>query len=79
MNPRIKFVQPNKDFTLKLTFDNNETKVFDMKPYLDYGVFRELKDLSLFYSVKPFFGTVRWQNEQDFCPDTSYLESIDIN
>jgi Protein of unknown function (DUF2442) len=79
MNPRVKFVQPNKDFTLNLTFDNNERKIFDVKPYLEYGVFRELKDLSLFYSVKPFLGTVQWQNEQDFCPDTLYLESVYIN
>lgn len=79
MNPRVKFVQPNKDFTLNLTFDNNERKTFDVKPYLEYGVFKELKDLSLFYSVKPFLGTVQWQNEQDFCPDTLYLESVNIN
>jgi hypothetical protein len=79
MNPSVKFVQPNKDFTLNLTFDNNERKIFDVKPYLEYGVFRELKDLSLFYSVKPFLGTVQWQNEQDFCPDTLYLESVNIN
>jgi hypothetical protein len=78
MNPRVKFVQPNKDFTLNLTFDNNERKTFDVKPYLEYGVFRELKDLSLFYSVKPFLGTVQWQNEQDFCPDTLYLESTKL-
>ena len=79
MNPRVKFVQPNKDFTLNLTFDNNERKTFDVKPYLEYGVFKELKDLSLFYSVKPSLGTVQWQNEQDFCPDTLYLESVNIN
>jgi len=79
MNPRVKFVQPNKDFTLTLTFDNNERKTFDVKPYLEYGVFKELKDLSLFYSVKTFLGTVQWQNEQDFCPDTLYLESVNIN
>jgi Protein of unknown function (DUF2442) len=78
MNPSVKFVQPNKDFTLNLTFDNNERKTFDVKPYLEYGVFKELKDLSLFYSVKPFLGTVQWQNEQDFCPDTLYLESAKL-
>ncbi len=79
MNPRVIFVHPNKDFTLNLTFDNSERKIFDVKPYLEYGVFKELKDLSLFYSVKPFLGTVQWQNEQDFCPDTLYLESVNIN
>ncbi len=79
MNLSVKFVQANKDFTLNLIFDNSEKKMFDVKPYLEYGVFKELKDLSLFYSVKPFLGTVQWQNEQDFCPDTLYLESVNIN
>ncbi|MCU0469637.1 MAG: DUF2442 domain-containing protein [Arcicella sp.] len=78
MNPRVKSVQPNKDFTLYLTFDNDERKVFDVKPYLEFGIFKELKDLSLFYSVKPVLGTIQWQNEQDFCPDTLYLESKNI-
>ena len=78
MNPRVKRVQPNQDFTLKLTFDNNEVKSFDVKPYLEYGVFKELKNINLFNSVKPFLGTVLWQNEQDFCPDTLYLESKTI-
>ena len=75
MNPRIKAVKPNDDYTLTLTFANDEVKVFDVSPYLNIGVFRELKDISLFNSVKPFLGSIQWQNGQDFCPDTLYLES----
>ena len=75
MNPRIKKVKPNRDYTLVLTFANGETKIFDMKPYLEIGIFRELKDLSLFNSVKPFLGSIQWKNGQDLCPDTLYLES----
>jgi len=73
MNPRIKAVTPNNDYTL--TFTNDEVKVFDVSPYLNIGVFRELKDMSLFNSVKPFLGSIQWRNGQDFCPDTLYLES----
>jgi hypothetical protein len=29
----------------------------------------------LFNSVKPFLGSIQWQNGQDFCPDTFYLDS----
>ena len=32
--------------------------------------------MSIFNSVKPFLGSVQWQNGQDFCPDTLYLESV---
>ena len=53
MNPRVNAVEPIKDFRLKLTFNNDEKKVFDVKPYLNFGVFQELKDISNFYSVKP--------------------------
>jgi len=75
MNPRVKAVKPNPDYTLTLTFANDEVKVFDVSPYLNVGVFRELKDMRWFNSVKPFLGSIQWQNGQDLCPDTLYLES----
>ena len=76
MNPRVTEVSPNSDYTLNLTFDNGEKKTFDVKPYLDRGIFRQLKDEKIFNSVKPFLGSIQWQSGQDFCPDTLYLESI---
>jgi hypothetical protein len=76
MNPRVKKVSPNPDHTINLTFENGEKRIFDVKPYLDKGIFRELKDLKIFNSVKPFLGSVQWKGGQDFCPDTLYLESI---
>lgn len=75
MHPRVRDVKPNRDFTLTLTFTNGEVKVFDVKPYLDKGIFKELNELSLFNSVKPFLGSIQWKNGQDFCPDMLYLES----
>jgi hypothetical protein len=76
MNPRVKAVKPNPDYTLTLLFANEQVRLFDVKPYLDIGIFTELKDISLFNSVKPFLGSVQWQNGQDFCPDTLYLDSV---
>lgn len=52
MNPRVKKVKPQKDYNLILTFENGEVRLFDMKPYLDVGIFKELEDLALFFSVK---------------------------
>jgi hypothetical protein len=75
MNPRVKDVKPNPDYTLTLLFDNGEIRIFDVKPYLDKGIFKELRDKRQFYSVRPFLGSVQWRNGQDFCPDTLYLES----
>ena len=75
MNPRVKEVEPTNDFNLLLTFESNEKKIFDVKPYLQIGVFMELNDVNLFKTVRVNFGSVSWKNGQDFCPDTLYLDS----
>jgi hypothetical protein len=79
MNPRVAAVKPNPDYTLTLLFANGETKSFDMRPYLDKGIFRELKDLRNFNSVKSFLGSIQWQNGQDLCPDTLYADSVPVS
>ena len=71
-------VKANDDFSLYLRFDDGSMRRFDVKPYLEYGVFQELKDKSYFKRVKVAFGTVQWPNEQDISPDTLYLESTVI-
>jgi hypothetical protein len=76
MNPRVKGVTPKQDYTLEIEFTNNEIKIFDVKPYLEFGIFQELKDFNKFRFVKPFLGSIQWSGGQDFCPDTLFLESI---
>jgi len=78
MNPEVVFVKPENDYTLHLWFANDEEGILDMKPYLDKGIFRELKNLSMFNSVRPFLGTIQWANQADLCPDTVYLDSVKI-
>lgn len=74
MNPRVKEVEAGQDYTLLVTFSNGEKKRFDVKPYLNIGVFNELKDPEVFYSVKPFLGSIQWSNGADLCPDTLFLD-----
>lgn len=76
MNPRVVAAWPNPDYTLTLTFGNGEVRIFDVKPYLNIGIFQELQDYRFFNSVRPFLGSIQWKNGQDFCPDTLYLESV---
>jgi hypothetical protein len=71
-------VTANGDFSLDLQFNDGSVKRFDAKPYLNYEVFRELKDLNYFKSVRLGFGTVLWPNGQDISPETLYLESVAI-
>ena len=40
----VKSVRPLSEYQLLLTFENGEKKIFDMKPYLDKGIYKELKD-----------------------------------
>ncbi len=79
MYPRVKEVIVTTDYQLLIVFTNNEQKVFDVKPYLNIGVFKELKNTSIFNSVRVVDGTVQWSNNLDFCPDTLYLESSTVN
>jgi len=73
---KVTGVTANDDFSLDLKFNDGSVKRFDAKPYLDYEVFRELKDLNYFKQVKLAFGTVQWPHEQDISPDTLYLEGV---
>lgn len=70
--------KPNEDYSLDLKFSDGSTKRFDVKPYLDYEVFKRLKDLNYFKRTKIAFGTVQWMDEQDISPDTLYLEGEDL-
>lgn len=75
---KVVSAKANDDFTLDIQFNDGSFKNFDVKPYLNYPVFRELKDLRYFKNIKVVFGTVQWENEQDISPETLYLEGKEI-
>ena len=68
-------VKPLEDYRLQLSFKTSETRVFDVTPYLDKGIFTELRDPAYFRSVRLAFGSVAWPNEQDFGPESRYVAS----
>ena len=49
-----------------------------MKPLLDKGVFKKLKNKKRFNSVKIRFGTIYWEKEIDLCPDVLYEDSEEV-
>jgi hypothetical protein len=75
MNPRVKEARPGDDYRLSITSSNGETGIYDCRPLLNFGVFRELQDYTYFRQVRVENGTVAWSHEQDICPDTIYLDS----
>lgn len=74
----VKTVKPINNYNLILTFDNGEKRQFDMKPYLDKGIFQELKDISKFNTVRVSFDTIEWDNEADLDPEILYENSITV-
>ncbi len=76
MNPYVKKVKPLENYCLMLWFENGEQKIFDLKPYLNKGVFNQLKNTALFASVRVVAGSVEWANEIDLSYDTLYLEGV---
>lgn len=66
-------VKPLTDYKLLLTFDNNEIREFDLRPYLNHGIF---SDLTVFNSVHVSFDSIEWKNGADLDPETLYAESI---
>lgn len=75
MNPRIMNVKPLDNYCIELIFTNQECRLFDVKPYLSIGLFRELQDKALFNGIRAFNGSIVWPNELDLDPDTLYLDS----
>lgn len=63
-------VEPKKDNTLLLLFENQEKRVFDMTAYLDKKPFRRLKDSPLFMQATVAYGTVVWPGNIDIAPET---------
>jgi hypothetical protein len=77
MEPLLDVVQvkATADYLLYLTFENGETRVFDMSPYLEKRPFDRLKDSPLFVLAKVDYGTVVWPGNIDIAPETLYRHS----
>lgn len=71
-------VIPLDNYLLRLTFKNGEEMIFNMKPYLQTGVFKSLKNETIFKSAKVSFDTAEWNNEADIDPETLYHEGVSV-
>ena len=72
MYPSVIKVIPQDNYQVYLEFDNNECGVLNMQPYLDFGVFKKIKDLSVFAKVRVSFDTIEWENGIDLDPQFVY-------
>ena len=72
-------VYPLEDFFLKIKFDNNEIKLYDVKPSIKGAWYGKLANVDYFKTVYCDGFTVAWQEGQDLCPDDIYFLSQHIS
>ena len=72
----VKSVKPLSDYRIYVELENGRKGIFDLKPYLDQGVLRELRDVHYFSQVGIQFGAVTWPHEQDIAPETLLAEML---
>lgn len=78
MRPKAIDVKVLNNYELEITFNNNEKKIFDVKPYLKFKQFEQLKDIKMFNTVKVAGLSIEWENGADICPDELYNNSKTI-
>lgn len=79
MYPGVKHVKPLEDYILLLEFDTGEQRLFDVKPILSVGRFRELASPEMFGTVKVVFDAIGWANGLDLDPEYLYERSTSLS
>jgi len=75
MYPSVNKVTPDEDFSLNIVLVNGEKKILDMRPYLDFGVFKKIRDYERFRQARVAFDTIEWDEGVDLDPEFIYEKS----
>lgn len=74
---RARSIRPLDGYKLLITFNNDEKRIFDFKPFLDMPCYKLLNDTGVFNRVYIDYGTAVWNDGKiDIAPETLYEESI---
>ena len=72
-------IRVNDDFSVVCVFNNNETRLIDLSAWVEQfkqakdGWASRIADINYFKTVGlDSYGTLKWDNELDFCPDVLY-------
>ncbi len=74
----VTLVKPLPEYRIYVELEDGRKGVFDLKPYLERGVMRELRNEQYFKRVGIQFGAVTWPNEQDIAPETLLAEMLPL-
>ena len=72
LQPKVTEVSPLKDHKLILTFNNGETRIFDVMPYISGDWYGKLINEDYFNSVHIAKRTIEWAGGQDIAPHELY-------
>lgn len=89
---KVVSAEPNENFTITLSFDNGEVRLYDMKPLLKAGtVFEKIAEYKNFkrvyideqqcvsWDIDPNVDSNKvWNNKLDISPESCYLDSVPI-
>lgn len=75
----VKTVTPLSDYRLYVEITDGQRGIFDVKPYLDHGVFRELRNPDYFRQVSIVLGALTWPHQQDIAPETLLAEIVPVD
>lgn len=67
---RIIELTPQADWKLTVVADDGRIGIFDVRPYLEYEAFEELKDISEFMKVTNRGYFIEWECGADLSSDT---------
>jgi hypothetical protein len=70
MNCDVTTVIPLSDHRIYVELADGRRGLFDLTPYLEHGVFRELQDPAYFNRVGVQWGAVTRPHGQDIAPET---------
>jgi hypothetical protein len=76
---KIISIEPKENFMLFVRLSNGKEGLFDVSPYLDKGIFGELKNTGYFKLARISFSGISWPNCQDFSADTIEYEMKPID
>ena len=66
------------DYKIYIEIEDGKKGIFDMKPYLNHGIFKELNNPFYFNQVGFLYGAVTWPHEQDIAPETLIAEMKEL-
>lgn len=75
---KIHHVEPQKDFTLRITSPEGKLFVFDVKPYLEFEAFLPLRSYDEFRKVTNGGYFIEWSCGADLSADTLEARMIEM-